>query len=250
MSAKKKRAATAPSKKPVAKKAAPKKAPPKKAAPRQAAAKKAAPTKAALKKAAAKPAAKNPAAKKPAPKKAAPRNAAPMQPGPLAQAALPAAPPAPRKPTLPPDPTEELAQALAALALNKKADDVIILRVTELTSYADFFVLASAPSDRQVQAIARFAAVELKKAGKAPLGTEGLEQGHWVLVDYGAVVLHVFLASARQYYDLEGFWSDAPAIDVDEARGTKTLAALEAVAADAAALAADTDESPAFAANE
>ncbi len=256
MSAKKKRAATAPSKKPVAKKAAPKKAPPKKAAPRQAAPKKAAPKKATPKKAAAKkpaakkPAAKKPAAKKPAPKKAASRNAAPVQPGTLEQAALPAAPPAPRKPALPPDPTEELAQALAALALNKKADDVIILRVTELTSYADFFVLASAPSDRQVQAIARFAAVELKKAGKAPLGTEGLEQGHWVLVDYGAVVLHVFLASARQYYDLEGFWSDAPAIDVDEARGTKTLAALEAAAADAAALAADTDESPAFAANE
>ncbi|MCC7073838.1 MAG: ribosome silencing factor [Deltaproteobacteria bacterium] len=152
--------------------------------------------------------------------------------------------PAPPAPRAPPDPTELLAQVLAALALAKKAEDVVILHVTELTSYADYFVLASAPSERQVQAIARHVAEEMKRAGKGSFGTEGLEQGHWVLCDYGAVVLHVFLGSARQYYDLEGFWQDAAHVPVDEAVGLKRYAALEAAAR------ADADESPAFAANE
>ena len=155
--------------------------------------------------------------------------------------------PAPRAP---PDPTETLAQVLAALALAKKAEDVVILHVTELTSYADYFVLASAPSERQVQAIARHVAEEMKRAGKGTFGTEGLEQGHWVLCDYGAVVLHVFLGNARQYYDLEGFWQDAPRVTVDEAGGLHSYGALASAATAAAVAAADADESPAFAANE
>ncbi|MBI1945310.1 MAG: ribosome silencing factor [Deltaproteobacteria bacterium] len=228
MPAKKKRAATAPSKKPAAKKA-------KKKAATKKAATKAAPKKAKRRVAAAK-----------VPTKARAGKAVATAP----TVAVAPAPLAPRRPEAPPDPTEQLAQALAALTLSKKAEDVVILHVTDMTSYADFFVLASAPSERQVQAIARHVAEELKKCGRAPLGTEGLEQGHWVLVDYGAVVLHVFLGNARHYYDLEGFWSDAPRVDVDEARGLRVLTALEAAANEAAARAADADESPAFAANE
>lgn len=256
MPAKKKRAVTAPSrsaKKPTAKK----KAAAKKPAAQKPAAKKAAAKKTVAKK---KAVAKKPAAKKPAAKKAAPKKQGgakkaivnkasarkPEAPGAVAALTVAAAPPPPR-PALPPDPTEELAQVLAALALSKKADDVVILRVTELTSYADYFVLASAPSERQVQAIARHVAEEMKKVGKGPFGSEGLEQGHWVLVDYGAVVLHVFLGSARQYYDLEGFWSDAPRVDVDEARGTRIL---DERLTEAAALDAETDESPPLAVNE
>ncbi len=242
MPAKKKRAATAPSKT-SAKKGA--KKPAKK------------PTTKGAKKPAKKPAAKG--AKKPARAagtraRATPAKSAGAQ---KKQAARPkrdvvaagppvAAPPRPA-PRPPPDPTEELAQVLAALSLAKKAEDVVILHVTELTSYADYFVLASAPSERQVQAIARHVAEEMKRAGKGTFGTEGLEQGHWVLCDYGAVVLHVFLGSARQYYDLEGFWQDAPRLAVDEALGLRAYAALEAAVA---AHAADADESPAFAANE
>jgi ribosome-associated protein len=128
------------------------------------------------------------------------------------------------KPAGPVDPAVELAHAVAALALDKKAEDVVILKVTDLTSYADCFILASAPSERQVQAIARHVDDEMRKAGKAPVGTEGLEQGHWVLVDMGAAVLHVFLSSARQYYDLEGFWTDAPRVEVDEKHGLDVLA--------------------------
>ena len=254
MPAKKKRAATAPSKSPpkgsAAKKGAPKKTA-KKAAPKKTA-KKAAP-----KKATKQATSSTSAPKKRAPKKAAPRRdavkaapaARPATPSNLAPVELVVAEASPRRPAAPPDPTEELAQALAALALGKKAEDVLILRVTEMTSYADFFVLASAPSERQVQAIARHAAEEMKKAGRMPFGSEGLEQGHWVLVDYGAVVLHVFLGSARQYYDLEGFWAEAPHVTVDEPRGLEVLARLtddntEIDEVD------EIDESPALAANE
>jgi ribosome-associated protein len=127
---------------------------------------------------------------------------------------------------VPGDPAEDLAQACAALALEKKAENVVVLRVADLTSYADFFVIAEAPSERQVQAIARNVGEELKKRGKLPMSTDGLEQGNWVIVDYGSVVLHVFLGSARTYYDLDGFWVDAPRVVVDERRGHGALAAL------------------------
>ena len=275
MPAKKKRAATAPSKSPqkgsaarkgakkTATKAAPKKAAKKttkKAAPRKAAPKKAAPKNAAPKKATQQAPSSKSAPKKSAPKNAAPRKGAvktapaarPATPSSLAPVELVVAEASPRRPAAPPDPTEELAQALAALALGKKAEDVLILRVTEMTSYADFFVLASAPSERQVQAIARHAAEEMKKAGRMPFGSEGLEQGHWVLVDYGAVVLHVFLGSARQYYDLEGFWAEAPHVTVDEPRGLEVLARLteDNTEVDEVDEVDEIDESPALAANE
>jgi ribosome-associated protein len=203
-------------------KAAPKKA---KATPKKA---KPAPktAKAAPKKAKPAPKTAKDAPKKPAEKKAAPLKAAPEK---AASAPIAAAPP--KKPVIR-DPSLDIAQAIAALALEKKADDVVILRVTDLTSYADGFVLASAPSERQVQAIARFVDDEMRKAGKAPVGTEGLEQGHWVLVDLGAVVLHVFLSNARRYYDLEGFWSEAPRVDVDEAYGTSILEKMRALVAE------------------
>ena len=214
-------------KKKAAKKAAPKKAAkakPKKAAPK-AKPKKAAPKKAAVKKA--------------APGKAAPTPTTPKA-APKAEPTVVVAPrPKPTTPAGPPDPTIDLAQAVAALALDKKAEDVLILKVTDLTSYADCFILASAPSERQVQSIARHVGDEMKKAGKAPVGIEGLEQGHWVLVDLGAIVLHVFLASARRYYDLEGFWSDAPRIDVDEARGLEIVAKMTAAHAQSSAPAAE-----------
>lgn len=215
------RAKKAGSRKPAPKKAAAKKALPKKAAPKKAskaASPKAAPRKPAPRKPVPrKPAAKAASAKKPAPKKPAPSSAAPV-----------AAKPVWSPPPGPPDPSVDLAHAVAALALDKKAEDVLILKVTDLTSYADCFILASAPSERQVQSIARHVGDEMRKAGKAPVGTEGLEQGHWVLVDLGAIVLHVFLASARRYYDLEGFWSDAPRVEVDEARGLAIVAAMTA----------------------
>jgi ribosome-associated protein len=123
----------------------------------------------------------------------------------------------------PGDPSEDLAQICAHIALDKKAEDVVILKVADLTSYADYFVIAAATSDRQAQAVARAISDELRARGRQPLSTDGLEQGNWVVIDYGSVVVHIFMQSARAYYDLDGFWSDAPRVDVDEARGKGAL---------------------------
>jgi ribosome silencing factor RsfS/YbeB/iojap len=129
----------------------------------------------------------------------------------------------PAAPFVPGDASLDLAQVCAALALEKKADDVVILQVAELTSYADQFVIAAAASERQAQAVARNIVDELRRRGKQPLSTDGLEQGNWVIVDYGPVVVHIFMQSARAYYDLDGFWIDAPRIAVDESRGKAAL---------------------------
>src|SRR5262249_59436603 len=120
-----------------------------------------------------------------------------------------AAPPAPRPP--PPEAGEALALARKAAdaALDKKAENVVILDVRGLTSYADYFVVASGTSDRQVTAIADNVDDVLRKAGHRPNGVEGYTRGHWVLIDFGDVVCHVFYEEARAFYDLEGLWADA-----------------------------------------
>lgn len=96
--------------------------------------------------------------------------------------------------------------------LGKKALDVVILNVGDLTSLADAFIICSGRSNRQVTAIAEYIRTTLKKKGLSPLSMEGLKEGHWVLMDYGNVVIHVFYDSVRRFYDLEGLWADAPRI--------------------------------------
>jgi len=103
-----------------------------------------------------------------------------------------------------------LARQVAALCLDKKALDVSILDVRGMTSYADYLVLASGESDRQVTAIAEHVEEKLKAQGVRPLGTEGRETGTWVLLDYGEVVVHLFFSEVRASYDLDGLWADAP----------------------------------------
>lgn len=96
--------------------------------------------------------------------------------------------------------------------LGKKALDVVILNVSGLTSLADTFIICSGRSNRQVTAIAEYIRTTLKKEGLTSLSIEGLKEGHWVLMDYGNVVIHVFYDSVRRFYDLEGLWADAPRI--------------------------------------
>jgi ribosome-associated protein len=105
------------------------------------------------------------------------------------------------------------AKICAAAADDKKAGDIIILDIAKLTSFADYFVICSAPSDRQVQAIVRNVEDELRKVGIKPMSVEGLETSSWVLLDIGDVIFHCFTDSAREYYDLEGCWIDAERID-------------------------------------
>jgi len=97
-------------------------------------------------------------------------------------------------------------------ALGRKALGLVVLDVRELTSVADAFIICSGRSNRQVTAIAEFIITELKKAGKRPLSVEGKKEGHWVLLDYGHVIIHVFYESVRNFYDLEGLWVDAKRI--------------------------------------
>ena len=96
--------------------------------------------------------------------------------------------------------------------LGKKAINVVVLDVANLTSYADIFIICSGRSNRQVSAIADFIQTELKNHKIMPLGVEGTKDGHWVLLDYGHVIIHVFYEPIREFYDLEGLWSDAKRI--------------------------------------
>jgi ribosome-associated protein len=113
--------------------------------------------------------------------------------------------------------TEEsrgLAIAIAAAALDKKAISVEVLDVSGRVDYADFLVLMTGRSDRQVNALAQGIEEALRLGGKRPLSVEGLPHAHWVLMDYGDVVVHVFQDEARTTYDLEGLWMDARRIPV------------------------------------
>ncbi len=121
-----------------------------------------------------------------------------------------------------------LAHAAGTLASDKKADDITILSVGNLTSYADYFVVSSAPSDRQVNAIASSIEDTFRRGGQKPLGVEGKNEGGWVLLDFGDFVVHTFSKPAREYYDIEGFWADAKRIELDEEIGNKVIADLQA----------------------
>ncbi len=94
-------------------------------------------------------------------------------------------------------------------ALEKKAEGVVVLDVRGKTSIADAFIICSGRSNRQVSAIADNIQRFLRKQGIKPLSVEGQGEGHWVLLDYGHVILHVFYESTRRFYDLEGLWVDA-----------------------------------------
>jgi len=101
----------------------------------------------------------------------------------------------------------------ADYALDKKAENVRILNVHGLSSLTDYLVIASGRSDRQVQAIAEAVRVEMKhRHATAPLAVEGMNEGRWVLVDYGDVMVHVFQEPVREFYDLDGLWREAPEI--------------------------------------
>ena len=100
-------------------------------------------------------------------------------------------------------------------ALGKKARNPVLLDVGHLTSLADAFLICHGTSNRQVSAIAEHIQRDLKKQGIKALSVDGLKEGHWVLMDYGHVVIHVFFESTRSFYNLEGLWSDARRIQTE-----------------------------------
>ncbi len=105
--------------------------------------------------------------------------------------------------------TAQLKAGVAAL-LDKKAEKLVVLNLQGLTTMSDYFVLATASSDRQAQALADAVVTALKVAGRRPLSLEGYPAQPWILVDYGDVVFHVFQEEARRFYGLERLWGDAP----------------------------------------
>jgi ribosome-associated protein len=105
--------------------------------------------------------------------------------------------------------TKDLADTCGRLALEKKARDVVVLDLSGLTDITDYFVLASGTSERHVLTISEAIEHGMKEKGMTPFSTEGYEQGRWVIIDYGDVVIHVFLESLRELYDLENLWIEA-----------------------------------------
>jgi ribosome-associated protein len=109
----------------------------------------------------------------------------------------------------PSDTSSRVREAVAAM-LDKKALDLRVLYLGAISDFTDYFVIASGSSERQVQAIADGVEERLREAGLRPLSSEGQSRGQWVLLDYGAFLVHVFTEERRAFYGLERLWSDAP----------------------------------------
>ena len=109
----------------------------------------------------------------------------------------------------------EIAQIISHAALDKKAEDLVILDVRGISSFADFFVIMSGRSTRHVQGLADAVDGSLRNKKIKSTNTEGLNEGLWVLLDYSDVVVHVFYAETRGFYDLENLWHDAPRVEVE-----------------------------------
>jgi ribosome-associated protein len=116
-----------------------------------------------------------------------------------------------------PDQTLQALHRAAVAALDKKADDLVLLNLEGVASFTSFFLLCTAHSARQVQAIADSVEEQMGRAGLQPAHREGYENAEWVLLDYVDFVVHVFSEGARRYYDLERLWRRAARLPVPEA---------------------------------
>ncbi len=104
----------------------------------------------------------------------------------------------------------------ASIALGKKASRPVVLALFPLTVITDYFVICSGESTTQVRAIADAVQEAFGREGIKPLGVEGLDYCHWVLLDFGDVIVHVFEQETREFYSLERLWMDAETIEVTD----------------------------------
>ena len=95
-----------------------------------------------------------------------------------------------------------------------KAADITVLRVSEVSSLADYFIIAGGTSSTQVRALSDYVEFELGEQGVKPLRIEGYQTAQWTLLDYGSVVVHIFQENTRNFYDLERLWQDAEEVDI------------------------------------
>jgi len=109
-------------------------------------------------------------------------------------------------------PPLDLARRIVELAEDKKAADIVLLDLTGLTTLADYFVICSGGSERQLDAIADGVVETLRDERLRPIGREGVSASHWILIDYGSVIVHVFTPPERDFYQLERHWGEARTI--------------------------------------
>ncbi len=114
----------------------------------------------------------------------------------------------------------EKALLVTRFALEKKARDLVVMEVRDVTSIGDYFIICAGSSDRQVQSIAQGIEENLSEAGHPPLSVEGVHRGHWVLMDFSDVIVHIFYEPVREFYDLEGLWGHAPRVELPEPYST------------------------------
>jgi len=105
-----------------------------------------------------------------------------------------------------------LAERIAKILDDKKASDLRVLKIDELTVIADYFIICTGNVTTHVRSLSDEVEFLLKQEGVAPLSIGGYETSSWILLDYGSVVVHIFLADTRSFYSLERLWSDAPEV--------------------------------------
>jgi ribosome-associated protein len=113
------------------------------------------------------------------------------------------------------DSSWQIARKSVEAIMEKQGLDPVVLELKGLTDIADYFVIASGRTDRQVEAIQDAILVNVKEAGFRPLGVEGKRGGEWILMDYGGVIIHIFTPETRDYYRLESLWISAPLQDAE-----------------------------------
>lgn len=111
---------------------------------------------------------------------------------------------------------KEIALTAVRALDGKKGKEIAAIEIADLTTLADYFVIASGTSNTQINALCDAVEKELKEQGELPLRREGHREGTWVLLDYGCVAVHVFSQEAREFYDLERLWRDGKRLDLSD----------------------------------
>lgn len=111
----------------------------------------------------------------------------------------------------------QVARDIAAVTWELKGLNTVVIDLRGRVSYTDFVILCTGTSERHVNALARSVDDEMRRAGRTPMGSEGLEHGRWALLDYGDIIVHIFNQTARQEYDLERMWPEAPRLELEDA---------------------------------
>lgn len=110
--------------------------------------------------------------------------------------------------------SKELALCAAEILSDKKATDIKVLEIKELTGIGDYFVICSATSGRHVKALCDEVEEKMKEHTSIPVRSEGYVSANWLLMDYGTVIIHIFDKETLEFYDLERLWADAPKLDL------------------------------------